>query len=110
MFTLSIEDTVEIPVKFTLKAKKVNKLFSFNLTAERQPQDVLDAWFADKDRKVIDLLQEHVTGWSGQQLVMNGDKAADFSAEAFAAMLNVPGVAGQIFTAYVSECAAKAKN
>lgn len=110
MYTLSIEDTVEVPVKFTLKVGRVNKIFSFTLTATRQPQEVIEAWIADNERKVKDILADVVSGWSGQTLVIDGDKPAEFNPESFAAMLNVPGVAMRLYTAYLKDCAAKEKN
>jgi hypothetical protein len=109
-YTLSIQDTVEVPVKFTLKEGKVNKTFAFSLIATRQPQNVIEQWVKDDQRAVKDILAEIVTGWSGQTLVMEGDKPAEFSADAFAAMLDAPGVAGRCYLAYLTECGAKAKN
>jgi hypothetical protein len=109
-YTLSIQDTVEVPVKFTLKEGKVNKTFAFSLIAMRQPQNVIEQWVKDDQRAVKDILAEIVTGWSGQTLVMEDDKPAEFSEEAFAAMLDAPGVAGRCYLAYLTECGAKAKN
>ena len=108
-FTLSIQNTVEVPVKFTLKENKVNKTFSFSLIATRQPQSVVEQWIKDEN-KVKEILVENVTDWIGQTLVLDGDKPADFSDEAFAAMLDAPGVAMRCYLAYLSECGAKAKN
>lgn len=110
MYTLSIEDTVEVPVKFTLKVGNVNKIFSFSMTATRQPQEVIEGWIADNERKVKDILTEVVSGWSGQKLVMDGDKPAEFNPESFAAMLGVSGVAMRLYVAYLKECGAKEKN
>jgi hypothetical protein len=110
MYTLSIEDTVEVPVKFTLKQGKVNKVFSFSVTGTRQPQEVIEGWIADNERKIKDILSDVVTDWSGQTLVMDGDKPAEFNAESFGAMLGVPGVAIRIYSAYLKECGAKEKN
>jgi hypothetical protein len=109
-YTLSIQDTVEVPVKFTLKEGKVNKSFAFTLIATRQPQSVVDRWVSDNQHAVKDILSEIVTGWNGQTLVMEDDKPAEFSAEAFSAMLDAPGVAGRCYVAYLTECGAKAKN
>lgn len=110
MYTLSIEDTVEVPVKFTLKAGKVNKTYAFTVTGTRQPQETVEAWVGDKDKKIKEILTDVITGWDGQRLVMDGDKPADFNADSFAAMLNVQNVAGQIYIAYLKECGAKEKN
>ena len=108
-FTLSIQNTVEVPVKFTLKEGKVNKNFAFSLIATRQPQSVVDVWLRD-DGKLKDILKENVTDWMGQTLVLEGDKPAEFGDEAFEALLEVPGVAMKCYLAYLTECGAKAKN
>ncbi|MFZ4623279.1 MAG: hypothetical protein ACOYNF_03480 [Rhodoferax sp.] len=110
MYTLSIEDTVEVPVKFTLKAGKVNKTYAFNLIGTRRAQDDIEGWVGDKDKKIKEILADVITGWAGQRLVMDGEQPADFNAESFAAMLNVQGVAAQIYVAYLKECGAKEKN
>jgi hypothetical protein len=109
-FTLSIQDAVEVPVKFTLKEGRVNKQFSFTLTAIRRPQADIDQWVKDDQRMIKDILAEVVTDWKGQTLVMDGDKPAEFSQEAFEAMLDAPGVAQQCYIGYLTECRAKAKN
>ena len=111
MFTLAVEDTVEVPVKFTLKAKSVAKLFAFTLTATRLAQDEITARLEDKEKKVKDFMADVVTDWSGQRLVLGDDGApAAFSPEALDALLNVAGVASVCFSAYFKECGAKEKN
>lgn len=109
-YTLSIEDAVDVPVKFTLKVGSVNKTFGFTLTAKRTPQNEVEQWVKDDQRQVKDILNDVVSGWSGQTLVMDGDKPAEFNSESFAALLDVPGVAGRCYLAYLTECGAKAKN
>lgn len=111
MFTLAIEDTVEVPVKFTLKVKSVAKLFSLTLIAIRLPQDEISSRLEDKEKKVKDFLIDLVTGWSGQRLVLDASgEPAEFSPEALDALLNVAGVASVCFGAYFKECGAKEKN
>ncbi len=111
MFTLALEDTVEVPVKFTLKVGKVNKAFAFTLDATRHTQDEIEEWTTDKNRKIKDILTDVVTGWSGQKLVLGENKEpADFTPESFAAMLGVQGVAGTIYVAYLNECGAKVRS
>lgn len=109
-YTLAIEDIVEVPVKFTLKQRKADIQFSFSLTATRQPQDVIEGWIADSNRKIKDILKEVVTDWSGQTLVIKDEKPAEFNKETFDAMLNVSGVAMRLYLAYLKECGAKEKN
>jgi hypothetical protein len=111
MFKLAVEDTVEVPVKFTLRDKGVDKLFSFNVTATRLPQEDINTRLDEKDRKVSDLMRELVTGWKGQRLVLNADDSpAEFSQEALDAMLGVAGVGATIFGAYFKAVGAKEKN
>lgn len=111
MKTLAISNTSEISVKFTLKEGSVNKLFAFTFTAVRLDQDEISERMDDKNKKVKDFMADVITGWSGQRLVLedNGEPAA-FSAEALAMMLNVMGVAGILFAAYLKDCGAKEKN
>ncbi len=113
MYTLAIDDVVEVPVKFTLKAGKVNKLFSFTLTATRVPvDDIQEAMKAAELRYKEALISLDVfTGWDGQRLVLDGDgKPAEFSAEALDVMLTAPGVAQVVYIAYMKEIGAKEKN
>lgn len=111
MKTLSISNTSEISVKFTLKEGSVNKLFAFSFTAERLDQDEINERLEDKNKKVKDFMAGVITGWSGQRLVLedNGEPA-EFSQEALAMMLNVMGVGGILFNAYLKDCGAKEKN
>lgn len=111
MYTLAIEDTVELQVKLTVKVKSVAKLFSFTITATRMAQSEIEARVLDKENKVGDFLAEVITGWSGQRLVLadNGEPA-DFSADALRALLDVAGVANVIFSVYLRENGAKEKN
>lgn len=111
MKTLSISNTSEISVKFTLKEGSVNKLFAFSFTAERLDQDEINERLEDKNKKVKDFMAEVIKGWSGQRLVLedNGEPA-EFSQEALAMMLNVMGVGGILFNAYLKDCSAKEKN
>ena len=111
MKTLSISNTSEISVKFTLKEGVVNKLFAFSFTAERLDQDEITERLEDKNKKVKDFMAEVIKGWSGQRLVLedNGEPA-EFSQEALAMMLNVMGVGRILFDAYLKDCGAKEKN
>lgn len=111
MFTLAIQNTAEVAVKFTLKDGKALKTFAFTFTAERLEQDEISARLEDKEKKVRDFMSEVITGWSGQRLVLDKDgEPAEFSREALDAMLNVAGVAVVLFNAYLKDCGAKEKN
>ena len=113
MYTLAVEDTVEVPVKFTLKSKKVNKLFSFTLTATRMPlDDIQEAMKAVEFKFREGLISMDVLkGWDGQRLVLDDQgQPADFNADALNMMLSAPGVAQVVYLAYMKECGAKEKN
>lgn len=110
MFTLAIENVVEVPVKFTLKVGKVNKPFGVTLTARRLSKEESDNMAADQSVK--DFLLDNVSAWSDQRLVLDSvtGEPAPFSREAFDAFLSVTGVLGICWNAYVRECAGKEKN
>lgn len=101
-FKLAIGDFIEFPVTLKVQDGATNKAFSFVLTARRLATEDVAA-MADKDsptgrRPLSDVLKGVITGWRGQVLVLGEDeKPAEFSAEALAAMLNIPGAAGVIF-------------
>jgi len=113
MYTLAIENTVDVPVKFTLKVGKVNKTFAFSLTAQRLEQDEITARLKDCEFKFKAFLQSEglVSDWTGQRLVLDADgNPAPFGEASFEMMLNVPGVAKMCYEAYGKECEAKEKN
>lgn len=112
-YTLAIENVVEVPVKFTLKAGKVNKPFAFTLIATRLDQGEIAARLEEVESKFKPFMQTDglITNWIGQRLVLGADgEPAQFSEEAFDAMLDAPGVAAMCFIAYQKECGAKEKN
>jgi len=113
MYKLAIDDKVEVPVKFTLKAGKVNKTFAFTLHCNRLMQEDITARLEACEFKYKPFMAspEVTTGWEGQRLVLNADDTpAEFSEEALDALLSAPGVAQLCFAAYQKECGAKEKN
>lgn len=110
-FTLSIKNAFNLPVKFTMKEGDVNKLYSFTFNdVERRTIDELENFTKDPDRSIKEYLEDVIGGWTGQRLVMQGDEPAEFSKEALSFMLSQAGVAMVIWSLYVKECGAKAKN
>jgi len=104
-YRADIDDSVEFPINVDIQSGRVKKNFFFHLTARRMYEDELKATFGkdaeNPDQPVNDFLRERITGWRGQRMVLDeGGKPADFSAEAFDAMLSVGGVGGIIFIAY----------
>lgn len=113
MYTRAVEDIVEVPVKFTLKAGKVNKPFAFTLICKRKEQDDITAAFKEVEFNFKNFLEstEVITDWVGQKLVLDqAGNPAEFCPEALSFMLNTPGVAQAVYVAYSKECAAKEKN
>lgn len=111
MYTLAIQNTAEVAVKFTLKDGSALKTFAFTFSADRLEQDEISARLEDKEKKVKDFMAEVITGWSGQRLVLGSDgQPAEFKPESLAALLNVAGVAAVLFNAYLKDCGAKEKN
>jgi hypothetical protein len=113
MFTLSIDDTVEVPVKFTLKSGKFNKQFSVTLIAKRLPQDEIAERLQAVEFKFLEfmLTDDLVTDWRDQRLVMDASgNPAEFGPEAFTLFLKTQGVAQACFNAYQRESGAKEKN
>lgn len=112
-FTIAVDNVVEVPVRFTLKAGKINKPFAFTLLAMRIAQDELVAKMKDAEFKFKEGLQSMgvITGWEGQRLVLGADgNPAVFDEEALDALLSVAGVAQVVYVAYLKECGAKEKN
>jgi hypothetical protein len=108
MFAISIEDTVTVPVKFTMRERAVDKLFSFSLTGQRKTQDEIEE---QPELSVKDFLLENISDWSGQRLVILDNKEpAPFSKDAFEFMLKQPGLLGIVWTAYTRACGGKEKN
>ena len=110
-YKIAVEDITTFNVKFTLKTGGVHKTFSFELTAERLPQEEINARLENKQGTLSDFMRPLLQGWSGQKLVLNQDGTpADFNDDSRDAMLNVAGVGTVIFNSYVAEAGAKAKN
>lgn len=112
MFTLAIDDVVEVPVKFTLKSGRVAKLFAFTLVCTRLPtQESISLRLEEKEHKYKEFMSDLITDWIGQRLVLDAEGApVAFGPEALELMLGAPGVAKNCFEAYVKEVGAQAKN
>jgi hypothetical protein len=104
MYTLAIEDTLDFPVTLDVQSGRVRRNFFFHLSARRLSLEQYQQHFGPKaenpHQSVTDFLQDHITGWRGQQLVLQDGKPADFSPEAFGQMLTVLGAEMLIFMAY----------
>ncbi len=111
MFKLAIKNTAQVKVKFNMKDKGVDRLFAFTLDCTRLEQEAIAERLANKESTVMEFMRDLVTDWSGQLLVLLADDTpAPWSPEALGVLLNVPGVANVIFTAYLKDVGATTKN
>ena len=111
-FKLVIADVVQVPVKATINDGGRPVTFSFTVTAPRLPLDEFRALAdgANAAESLDDFLMRKLTGWSGQKLVIDeSGQPAAFSPEALRCMLDLVGMAGIIFGAYLEACGAKGK-
>lgn len=110
-FRLILADTIEFPV--TLKVRNGGSVedHKFHLTAARIDTDAAADLFTPGteagDKPLREFLSEKISGWRGQKLVVDeSNKPAEFSQEAFAELVRVPGAAVVIYTDYLREIAA----
>ncbi|MBL8351198.1 MAG: hypothetical protein JNL87_12910 [Burkholderiaceae bacterium] len=107
-FKLVVSDTVTVPVKGSLpNAAGVAAPFAFSLQARRLQADALRDLAQDNERTVAEFLASVVFDWSA--VLGEDDKPAPFSEAGLAQLLNIVGMAGLAFTAYVEACGARGK-
>jgi hypothetical protein len=113
-FKVSISDTVLVPVKGIIKdAEGKEQPFEFSLTCKRLAAAEMREDMKDGERPASEIMAKVTTGWKGQGLVLdpdNGDKPAEFSADALDALLDISGVSMLCFNAFLREVGAKEKN
>lgn len=108
---LIIENTVKVPVKFTLNNNGKIASFFFSVTCDRLDQAEIKSRLGDGEALISEFLADIIKGWDGQKLVVEEDGApADFDSEALDMLLSTAGVSMVIFNAYLKECGAKEKN
>lgn len=108
MYTLAIEDIVDIQVKFTIRSKGTAKLFTPTLTINRLTPDENES---RNEQSIKDFMHENVTGWKDQRLVLDASgNPAEFSREALDVFFSAPGVLILCWNAYIKEIGAKEKN
>ena len=103
-FKLAVGDVLDVPVKLSINnAAGKAQAFAFTLQAKRIDIDAYRA-ILDPDGNVTtrEVLLANVTGWRGQRLVLDDeDRPADWSPEAFEAMLGAVGVEQALYVAYM---------
>jgi hypothetical protein len=108
MYTLAIDDIVEIPVKFTIRSKGTAKLFTPTLTIKRINPESDES---RSEQSIKDFMHENVIGWKDQRLVLDASgNPADFSQDALSIFFSAPGVTILCWNAYIKEIGAKEKN
>lgn len=110
-FRLNIADDIEFPVTIKVRNGGSVEDHKFHLTAARIDSDAAADLFSNDTeagaQPLRDFLASKVKGWRGQKLVIGeDDKPAAFDAEAFGALLTIPGAAVVIYTDYLREIAA----
>ena len=116
-YKLTISDVIEFPVKFTVNDAGKTIAHSFTISALRMDQQLLRDTLNDSGKLTRDVLQEQVTGWRGQRLVVDEhDVPAEFGGDAFACLLSLAGMESVVLNAYLAALAladtsaGKAKN
>lgn len=104
---LKIDDKVSFRVHGEVNTSGGTKQkFDFTLKAQRLRVDELQKRL-DQGETVPEFLKSIVEDWSG---VYSGSDPLQFSAENLERLCDVPGMASLIFTTYLQEVGAKAKN
>ena len=70
---LAIQNSVKVPVKFTLNNSGKVATFSYSVICDRIDQDEIKARLNNQDERISDFLAEIITGWEGQTLVVEED-------------------------------------
>lgn len=110
-FKLAVGNTVEVPVRFTLKDAGQEKTFKFTLHCDRLTSEEITEAVRNKETPIKEVLADVVKGWEGQKLVLDDEGVpAPFSADALDCLFGVAGLPVTVFNAYLKECGAKSKN
>lgn len=107
-FRLVVSDTIQVPVAGRVPdAAGRMQPFSFTLKARRLPASELKAAVDASEVTVPEFLASLVHGWSG---VLDDDgHELPHSSEAFARLMEIVGMAGICFAAYIEACGARGK-
>lgn len=101
-------NVVKFKVKGSVKdGAGVDQSFAFELEAQRINQDEAQA-IVNSGEKTVDIMSELVINWTG---VKDGATAIEYSTDNFRALCReYPGLSNLVFTTYLGEVGAKAKN
>ena len=107
-FKLTISDTVTVPVKGAIpNAAGVAQPFAFSLVCRRITQEQLMSLGQDKERSTADFLAEVTQDWSG--VLGDDDRPVPYTPAALAQLLDIVGMAGVAFAAYIEACGAQGR-
>lgn len=107
-FRLSISDTVAVQVAGSIPDATGRPMpFSFTLTCRRLPASELRQQIEANELTVPEFVAGVCQGWSGVQ--EEGGQPLAYSPAALTQLLDVVGMAGVCFTAYVAACGAKGR-
>jgi hypothetical protein len=108
-FRLVISDTITVPVAGRLPDAngRGGQPFSFTLVCKRLPADELKAELESEERTVPEFLTRVVRDWYTVQDDAGND--LPFTPTALASLLNIVGMSGLIFRAYIEACGVKGK-
>lgn len=110
-YKLAIASAITLAIQFSLNDSGVTRQHKFQLICNRKDTEELRSLMQDENLLVKSVLNEVVTGWKDQKLVLNDDgTAAEFCQESFDLLLSIPGMEQVIYMAYLKEVGAKAKN
>lgn len=111
-FKCVIANTITTKVKGTYKDEAgAPRNFSFDLVQDRISQDDLQQIITDQTENASELIKRITRGWRDQRLVLDeDDKPAEFSAEALDVLLNISGMGGYCYRAYLDQVLVTAKN
>jgi hypothetical protein len=105
-FRLYVSNTITVPVAGKLPgADGKPAAFSFSLQAKRLSQTALRDIVDSNTRTIPELLSDVVTGWEG--VLDDDNNQVPFTPANLSALLEIVGMAGVIFSAYLESCGAK---
>ena len=100
---LTIGDVIDVPVKGSVKDGGKDVDFRFTLQARRISTEAYREQFgSESELTKREVLEQHITGWKGQRLVVDeDDQPAPFSSEAFGLLMSVVGMEDTILMSYL---------
>lgn len=107
-FKLVVSDTVTVPVKGHIpNAAGSSQPFAFSLVCRRLKGATLRTLVKDPEQEVAPFITEVTTGWQG--VLGEDDQPLPFTDEALSELLDIVGMPGLVFAAYIDACGAKGK-